>query len=154
MSTSISDDGSFENVELSLQEIRDNIEQQIALELDIIWEQIRDLAIEICPKETGALASSIEIENEGGSGSIGVSGISGGEFYSSSIYAGNESVVNPVTGKTTAEYALFVHDGHAMPNGMFYEGVPFLADAVAAFQAELDACVDKAMSDNSWNTQQ
>jgi hypothetical protein len=153
MSIGITNDGTIQDTELSLQEIRDNIAYEVAQELDMIWEEIRDLAIEICPKETGALASSIEIENEGGSGAIGVSGIAGGEFYSSSIYAGNESVVNPITGQTTAEYALFVHDGHAMPNGMFYEGVPFLAEAVAAYESELDAAVDKAMSDNGWNTQ-
>jgi hypothetical protein len=153
MSLDISDNGTLEDVEMSLQEIRDNIERQIALELDIIWEQIRDLAIEMCPKETGALASSIEIENEGGSGAIGVSGISGGLFYNSSIYAGNFATSN-ARGEPTALYALFVHDGHALPNGGFHEGVAFLTDAVAAFQDELDACVDRAMSENGWNTQQ
>lgn len=153
MSTSISDDGSMQDVEMSLQEIRDNIAQQVALELDIIWEQIKDLAIELCPKETGALASSVEIENEGGSGAIMVSGISGGEFYNSSIFAGNFATSN-AQGEPTALYALFVHDGHAMPDGSFYEGVPFLEDAVAAYQNELDSCVDRAMSENGWNTQQ
>jgi len=150
MSTSISDDGTILDTELSLQEIRDNIEAEVALELEAIWEQIKDLAIELCPKETGALASSIMTEDEGGSGAINVMG---GEFYSSSISAGSEAIVNPITGKSTAEYALFVHDGHAMPDGMFYEGVAFLADAVAAYEAELEACVDKAMTENGWNAQ-
>lgn len=153
MTVSVFDDGTIAQTEMIVEEIRDNIADQVALELDATWEKIRDYAIMECPKETGALASSIEIENEGGSGAIGVSGISGGDFYSSSIYAGNESVVNPISGKPTSEYALFVHDGHAMPNGEFYEGVPFLADAVAAFQDELDGAVDRAMSENGWNTQ-
>lgn len=153
MSITISDSGTMEDVELSLQEIRDNIAHEVAMELDIIWEEIRDLAIEMCPKETGALASSIEIENMGGSGAIGVSGISGGEFYNSSIYAGNFATSN-ARGEPTALYALFVHDGHSTPNGGFYEGVPFLVDAIAAYQDELDACVDRAMSENGWNAQQ
>jgi hypothetical protein len=153
MSVGITDDGTIEQTELSLAEIRDDIAYEVALRLDEVWIQIKDLAIEICPKESGALAASVEIENQGGSGAIGVSGIAGGDFYSSSIYAGNQTIVNPITGKPTAEYALFVHDGHAMPNGGFYEGVPFLTDAVDAYQAELDACVDRAMSENNWNYQ-
>ena len=39
---------------------------QIALELDEIWQKIKDEAISRCPKKSGALASSIELESEGG----------------------------------------------------------------------------------------
>ena len=48
--------------------VRDDLPAQIAMELDQIWQKIRDIAIDLCPKESGALASSIELESEGGSG--------------------------------------------------------------------------------------
>lgn len=153
MACTITDDGTIERTELNIMEVRDNIATEVALRLDEVWIQIKAAGIEFCPKESGALASSIEIENQGGSGAIGVSGMAGGDFYSSSIFAGNEDIINPRTGKATAEYALFVHDGHAMPNGGFYEGVPFLTDAVDMYQDELDACVNRAMSENGWNIQ-
>lgn len=155
MGIEIGGEGTIIQTESDIEEIRDNIEAQIALELDDVWQQILEAAIEMCPKETGALASSIRLEGESGysRGAIGVSGISGGEFYSNSIYAGRADVINPVTGEPTDLYALFVHDGHAMPNGEFYEGVPFLADAVAEYQNELDTAVDRACSENNWNTQ-
>jgi hypothetical protein len=150
MATSIADDGTIIRTEMELADIRDNIAYEVALELDVIWQEIKEMAIALCPKETGALASSITLENQGGTGAISVQG---GDFYQSSIFAGSEDIVNPISGKTTAEYALFVHDGHAMPNGGFYEGVPFLADAVAAYENELESCVDKAMTENGWNIQ-
>lgn len=146
------DDGTKERTKEAIQDISDNLPDAIATELDDIWHKIWDLAIELCPKDTGALASSIEIESEGGSGAIGVSGISG-DFYTGSIYAGNEEVINPKSGRATSEYALFVHDGHAIGD-MFYEGVAFLADAVAAYQTEIDAAVAKAMSEMGINKQE
>lgn len=155
MAITIDGEGTIIQTEQDIAEIRDNICQQVALELDATWQKILEAAIEICPKDTGALASSIRIEGESGysRGAIMVSGVANDDFYSSSIYAGRADVVNPVTGEPTDIYALFVHDGHAMPNGMFYEGVPFLADAVAEYQDELDSAVDRAMSQNNWNTQ-
>jgi hypothetical protein len=105
---------------------------QIQIELDAIWENVKATAVMLCPKDTGALAESITLESEGGSGAIEVGGISAdGDFYSNSISAGSADVINPKTGEPTDLYALFVHDGHAMPNGMFYSGVPFLVDAVS-----------------------
>lgn len=156
MGISLTDNGSILQTEMSIQEIRDEIEMQVALELDIVWQQILEAAIELCPKETGALASSIRLESESGynRGAISVSGIAGDDFYSSSIFAGRADVINPVSGEPTDLYALFVHDGHAMPNGEFYEGVPFLADAVDEYQDELDTAVDRAMTENGWNRQE
>jgi hypothetical protein len=156
MSVEVTDSGTMIQTELTMEEIRRNIEMEVASQLDIIWIQILGAAVELCPKETGALASSIRLESESGyaRGAIGVAGIAGEEFYSNSIYAGRFDVINPVTGEPTDLYALFVHDGHALPNGGFYEGVPFLAEAVEEYQSELDACVDRAMTENNWNTQE
>ena len=110
-----------------LAQIRDELCEQITNELDSIMLQVQQLAIEYCPKDTGALASSISLSG----GAISA----GSNFYEASISAGDPNILNPISGQPTALYALFVHDGHALPNGMFYEGVPFLADAMAAFEA-------------------
>ena len=148
-----SDDGTKGRTKQEVQDISDNLPEAIAHELDIVWQKIRDLAIDLCPKETGALASSIELESEGGSGTISATSTSGGDFYSNSIFAGNDDVVNPISGKPTSEYAILVHDGHMMKDGMFWEGVPFLTEAVAAYEDELDAAVDRALDELGANTQ-
>lgn len=124
--------------------VRDELNDAVSAELDQIWQKIKDLAIQMCPVESGALASSIELESEGGSGSTGVSG--SGEFYSNAIYAGNDETFN-FDGQPTSQYVLAVHDGHMLPNGDFYEGTPFLEDAVDAFESELDSAVDRALAE-------
>lgn len=120
-----------------LEEIRDNLEHQITTELDFIMQKIVARAIEYCPKASGALASSISL----------VSGtISSAEFFDSSIYVGSEDIVNP-EGVPTSQYAASVHDGHALPNGGFWEGVPFLDMAMADYFEELETCVDRALKE-------
>ena len=124
-----------------LTEIRDGIEDELSAELAKIMLQVQQLAIEMCPKDTGALASSISLEG----GALEKS--AGPDFYEQNIFAGNESIVNPKTGVSTAEYALYVHDGHAMPDGSFWEGVPFLSDALAAFAGEIENAVQRALAE-------
>jgi hypothetical protein len=141
-----SDDGSKERTKMELQKIRDDLPVVVSLELTKVWEMIRDLAIDLCPKETGALASSIELQSEGGGGSISSTSMTGEDFYSNSIFAGNDDIVNPVTGKPTALYAGFVHDGHMIGN-MMWEGVPFLTEAVLFYEDELQAAVDRAVKE-------
>lgn len=114
-----------------LSEIRDNIESELKAELDAIMQKVLAMAIEICPKDTGALASSISLEN-------GV--ISASDFYGSSIYAGDENIINPKTGVPTSEYAGLVHDGHGN-----YEGVPFLAESLMFYEEQLASAVEKAL---------
>lgn len=126
-----------------IREIRDSLPTQIALELDEIWGKIRDLAIDLCPKESGALASSIELESEGGSG-VKSASYQGAEIYSNAIYAGNDSTFN-FEGQSTSQYAIAVHDGHMLPNGDFWEGTPFLEDAYSEYENELNEAVDRAM---------
>ena len=153
----VTDDGTTQEVYDTVEYIKEELTSYIAIELQEVWENIRNLAIEICPKDTGALASSIMLESEGGGGGVyqnfqpvQVSG--DGDFYSNSIYAGDASIINPKTGEPTDLYALFVHDGHAMRDGGFYEGVAFLTDAVDAYEGELDSCVDRAMTEMGINT--
>jgi hypothetical protein len=123
------------------------MQQEIIAELDAVWSAIKDLAIDLCPKESGALASSIELESEGGSGTAGVGApVQGAEFYSNAIYAGNDSTCN-FEGQLTSQYAVAVHEGHMLPNGDFWEGCPFLEDALDAYESELDSAVDMAMSE-------
>lgn len=116
-----------------LEWLRDSLESEVTLELDSVMEQVKQTAIELCPKDTGSLASSIGLEN-------GV--ISAGDFYGANIYAGSEDVVNPKTGKATSEYAMLVHDGHGN-----YEGVPFLVEALMFYENELEACVSRALKE-------
>jgi len=116
-----------------LSEIRDGIEDELKAELDAIGQKILAMAIELCPKDTGALASSISLE----SGTI-----QAGDFAGFSIYAGNDDIINPKTGKPTSEYAGLVHDGHEN-----YEGVPFLVEALMMYEDELSSAVDRALKE-------
>jgi len=133
---------SEEQLRESLEQIRDSLEEAVASELDAVWQKIKDLAVELCPKESGALASSIELGSE--SGRLTVS--QGNEFYSNSISAGNDSTFNR-EGQPTSQYAVPVHDGHLLPNGMFWEGTPFLTDAIDQYESELQSAIDRALSD-------
>ncbi|MGA3061451.1 MAG: hypothetical protein ABSD92_13935 [Candidatus Bathyarchaeia archaeon] len=137
--------GLFET-QTDIRVLRDEFPDAVCAELDDIWAQIKDKAIELCPKESGALASSIELESEGGSGKTGVSASTqGGEFYRNAIFAGNDETFN-FDGQPTSQYVAAVHDGHVLPNGDFWEGTPFLEDAVDAFEDELNSIVDKALN--------
>jgi len=136
--------GMFE-AQSDIMEIRDSMNDEVSNALDEIWQKIKDLAIELCPKESGGLASSVELESEGGSGKISGTATQGGEFYHNSIFAGNDSTFN-FSGQPTSQYAQSVHDGHLMANGEFWEGTPFLEDAVDAYESELDAAVNNALN--------
>jgi hypothetical protein len=122
-----------------LAQIRDGLEESVRAELDAIMQKVKEAAISFCPKETGALASSITLDNSGV--------VQAGDFYGNSISAGDPSIKNPISGKGTDEYALFVHDGHAMPNGYFYEGVPFLVEALLMYESEIENAVDRALKE-------
>ena len=128
----------------NIENIRDDMGSTIAEELDAVWQSVKDLAVDLCPKESGALASSIELESEGGSGTVSAS--QDGEIYSNSIYAGNDSTFN-FDGESTALYAVSVHDGHMMADGSFWEGTPFLEDALDAYESEIDAAIDRALAE-------
>lgn len=121
-----------------LEKMRDGICQEITDELDNLMLEAQRIAYDMCPKDTFALANSITI----GSGVIS----SGSDFYNATLGAGDETI-NWKTGKMTAEYALYVHDGHVMPNGEFWEGVPFLMDGMNYIESQLEACVNRALAE-------
>ena len=151
-----SDNGSKERVKSWINEFKKEFSQQIAQELAEIMNSIYEEALEECPKETGALASSIRIVEGAGEGA-GISESLGGggeEIFCYSIVAGSDEDVNPKTGKPTSEYAMLVHDGHLMRDGSFWEGVPFLTDAIAKYEAELEECVQRALSELNANQQE
>lgn len=120
-------------VKEQLETIRDNLEPEVAAELARIMLMVQQLAIEMCPKRSGALASSISLEG----GTLEKS--AGADFFETSIYAGNDEIFNS-QGQPTSQYALFVHDGTS-------EQPPqeFLTNAIDAFSDEINACVAKAM---------
>jgi hypothetical protein len=121
-----------------LAQIRDGLEDELRAELDAVMQKILATAIDLCPKDSGALASSINLD----SGTI-----EAGDFYGNSIYAGDPNITNPKTGKSTNTYAQLVHDGHVMRDGSFYEGVPFLTEALLTYEAELESAVDRALKE-------
>jgi len=110
----------------------DEFNDAIRAELDGVWQDIKNRSIELCPKESGALASSIELESEGGSGTVGASDT----LYTNAIYAGNDQTFN-FEGQPTSQYASAVHDGHMLANGDFWEGCPFLTDALDQYEGAL-----------------
>lgn len=147
------DDGTKEKLIVNIAEIQTELPQEIAAELEKIWYEIWMDAIDFCSKtmDTGALASSINVI-EGGmiiGGGMGMSRTPrepiGNWIFDRSIIAGDVSIINPKTGKSTALYAEWIHDGHMMRNGSFWEGNPFLQDALDAHEAELEAVVDRAL---------
>jgi hypothetical protein len=129
-----------------LDDFPEELQEQIKEELEEIAQEILQAAIDYCPKDTGALASSISLDDSAGA-------IQAGDFYGFNLSAGSPDIINPKTGKSTDTYALFVEDGHFMPNGDFYEGVPFLEMAIEQYEAELDAIMDRALSELGANSQ-
>lgn len=148
-----SDNGTKQMVMDTIQSISEELPEGVATELDRVWWAIWMDAIAFCSKtmDTGALASSINVV-EGGMVVQGGMGMSrtprepvGNWIFDRSIVAGDVTVINPKTGKPTALYADWIHDGHAMRDGTFWEGNPFLTDALAAHEEELNAATEKAM---------
>jgi hypothetical protein len=125
---------SEERVKAQLAEIRDGLCEEIINELDSIMQKVLASAIELCPKDTGALASSINLEG----GAIS----QGNDFYEANIYAGSDDIINYKTGKATSEYAQYVEDGHGT-----YEGVPFLEEAMMKYENELELAVNRALAE-------
>lgn len=121
-----------------LEWVRDSLESEVTQELDTVMEKVLATAIELCPKDTGSLASSISLES-------GV--ISAGDFAGYQIYAGSEDIINPKSGMATSEYASLVHDGHAMRDGTFWEGIPFLDEALLMYFDELENAINRALQE-------
>jgi len=151
------DSGTKKKLMRHLDKISKELPEAIAKELDEIWMRIWYDAIDRCPKITGALAASINVI-EGTVGAGGGAGkmmsprqvigfLVGQDIFNRTITAGDVTVINFETKKSTAEYAQWVHEGHKMRDGRFWFGVPFLTDALAAHEAELMDAVNRAMKE-------
>jgi hypothetical protein len=149
-----SDNGTKEKTKMEIQDISGDLPDQIRAELEGIWQQVKNTAIDLCPKDQGSLASTIDIVEGADVGSgISQTTLTGQEIANFSIVAGSDDIFNPKTGKPTSEYAILVHEGHIMRDGTFWEGVPFLTEALLMYEDELEAAVDRAMSEMGINTQ-
>jgi len=117
----------------------------ISKELDKVWRKIKNDAMAICPKDTGALASTIRIRK------IPI-GTAAGAFarmkqfmiFDRSIIAGDITKTNPKSGKPV-DYASWVHDGHKMKDGRMWNGIPFLTLAIGKNDAELNDAIKRAL---------
>jgi hypothetical protein len=149
------DDGTKQKVMSFLSDASVELPQKVADILNDIWNRILMDAIDFSSKtmDTGALASSINVIQGGlvAGGGLGQERSSrkpvSNWIFDRTIVAGDETIINPLTGKSTAMYAEWVHDGHIMRDGIFWEGNPFLTDALAAHEDELNAAVDRAMKE-------
>ena len=139
-----SDNGTKMGVRETVRKMSEELPEEVREELDAIWKLIEEAGIDLCPKDTGALASTVKsTESEGGA--ISATSLTSEDIFNKTLIAGDDSVINYKTGKATSEYAGWVHDGHMMRDGTFWEGVPFLVEALLMYENELEAAVDRAM---------
>jgi hypothetical protein len=144
MSTVIHETGrGKEETKKSLEDFSEDIQEQVKQELEELIDKIVEDAIALCPKDTGSLASSIQ-KGEGGVLTAGEPNT----FMDVIISAGDPSIVNPKTGKSTDEYVNYVHDGHPFKGGKgYYLGVPFLVEALLFNEDAIEELIDKALQD-------
>lgn len=116
--------------------LQEELEPSVIIELDNVMEQVKQTAYELCPKDTRALANSINL----------ISGaITEGDFANYQLFAGDESI-NPKTLKPTSEYAFFVEEGHLLKDNVtWWEGAHFLSQAMQIFEEELSIAVERAL---------
>lgn len=123
----------------------ESISDEVKSELEHIWSLIEQAAIDMCPVDTGALRSTIKTSEGGGEGAISATSMTSSDIFNKSLIAGDDGVINWKSGKPTSMYAGFVHDGHTLRDGSMWEGVPFLVEALLAYEGELEAAVDRAV---------
>jgi len=138
-----SDGGTKALMKKKLKKMKESVDQAIAGELNLVWANILNDAIRFCPKETGALASTIKII-EGMLGGLGMGRMVGKAVFDRTIIAGDATIINPKSGIPVI-YASWVHDGHIMPDGTFWGGIPFLTEALANNEGDLMKAVERAL---------
>ena len=117
----------------------------ISKELSRVMIKIRDDAKIMCPKETGTLASTIRIAKIPMGAMTGAwSHVKELTVFNMSIVAGDLMKINPKYNKP-CDYATWVHDGHKMRDGSFWAGIPFLTEALAKNEGELDKAIERAL---------
>jgi len=135
------DNGTKRGVRETMKRMEKDLTEETKAELEAIWSLIEQAAVDLCPKDTGALASTVKSSEGGGEGTISASS----DIFNKSLIAGDDGVINPKTGKPTSMYAGLVHDGHTMRDGTMWEGIPFLVEALLMYEGELEQAVDKAV---------
>jgi len=131
----------------SLGKLRRDFEEgnKIRNNLDEVIDKIVEMAIDECPKDTGTLASTIKAI-DGSLGGIFGGGIKSLTVFNKTIMAGDVTKINPKTGKP-CDYASLVHDGHTTKSGGFWGGIPFLTNAMMAYEDEIEAAIDRALKE-------
>jgi hypothetical protein len=141
-----SDHGTKKKLEDALKRTKRKIDEgkEIREELNKILRKIRDDARIFVPKDTWTLHDTIRVSSVPTGILGGFSKIKTVQIFDRAIIAGDVTKINPKTGRP-CDYAMWVHDGHRMPDGKFYAGVPFLTMALAKNSQELDNAIDRAL---------
>jgi len=143
----VEDTKGMDTTERALTKLKNDIQEgkEIESELSRIWEKIKMDAIIECPKDTGSLSQTIKVVKTSIESMIsGVSPIKSITLFDRTIVAGDFFKTNPKT-KGPVDYAGFVHDGYVMRNGLIYNGRPFLTNALAKNDEELNAAINRAL---------
>jgi len=118
---------------------------EIAKELEGVMQRVRNTAFMRCPKEYGALADTIRIVKiPMGTMTGSWSQVKAVTIFNLSIVAGDLSKTHPATGRPI-DYASWVHDGHKMRDGNFWAGIPFLTEALAEHNDDINKAIDRAL---------
>lgn len=130
------------SLEKTRKEFKDG--KAIAKELNQVLRKIKNDAVIRCPKKSGTLSSTVRISDIAPTGALGVIGVRINDIFNKFVIAGDITKTNPQTNRP-CDYANLVHDGHRLRDGSWWGGVPFLTEAIAANQLELDKAIDRAL---------
>jgi len=128
-------------------EALDNMRKQIADPANYqqnflsVLKDIKETAKYYCPKDTHALANSIRLIKNDSEQKLDKSLAKSKSILNYTFIAGNPNKKNS-KGKPI-NYGAFIHDGHFMPSGRRYSGVPFFKLALEVHREELDEAIDK-----------
>jgi len=128
----------------ALEKTRKNLPDEVRKELDRIWRKIADDARLLCPKDTGTLAKTIRVVKAPKGLMSRLAASKEITIINRSIIAGDLMKINPKSGRP-CDYARLVHDGHRLRDGSFWNGVPFLTEALAKNEAELNRAIERAL---------
>lgn len=141
------DAGTKKKAKEALQKLKSDFEKGniISKELNRVMMKIKSDAKTLCPKDTGTLAGTIRISRIPMGTMIGAwSHVKAVTIFNMSIVAGDLTAINPKYNRP-CDYAAWVHDGHKMRDGSFWAGVPFLTEAIAMNEGELDKAIKRAL---------
>lgn len=118
---------------------------EIAKELKGVMNRVRNTAYMKCPKVTRTLANTIRVVRiPMGTMTGSWSQVKSITIFNMSIVAGDLMAINPITGRP-CDYATWVHDGHKMRDGSFWAGIPFLTEAFAEHDQDINKAIERAL---------